>query len=129
MARYFIISIGIILLTACSAGKISVSSLSTTWTMDKVYEKKVNVTNRENPNRDRYISFQADGTFMSGGEPYGDVTGTWEILPDRTLLITPSNHDEVGTSQWIATIKGATMVWRGTGNDELERLEVHWLKK
>lgn len=97
--------------------------------MDRVYEKKVNVTNRENPNRDRFIIFSADGTFTSDGQPYGPVSGTWELLPDKTLRISPTGSGEVGPSQWIVSISGATMTWKGTGDETLERLEVTWIRK
>lgn len=121
--------VSLLLLMGCASSKLTVTSISAHWTMDKVYEKKVNVTNRENPNRDRYIIFSPDGNFSADGQPYGPLSGSWEILPDKTLKIKPSGNDEVGPSQWIVSFSGKTMTWKGTGNDVLERLELSWIKK
>jgi hypothetical protein len=96
--------------------------------MDRVYEKRVNVTTRENPNQDRFIDFRSDGSFRSGGEPYGPVNGSWEILPDKVLQITPEDNDEVGESTWKVTFDKSQMIWRGTGNATLERFEIFWVK-
>jgi hypothetical protein len=89
---------------------------------------RVNVTTRENPNQDRFIDFRSDGSFRSGGEPYGPVNGSWEILPDKVLQITPEDNDEVGESTWKVTFDKSQMIWRGTGNATLERFEIFWVK-
>ena len=127
--RAFLITLISLSTISCSTGKLSVSSLATTWELGNVYENQVNVTNRENPNRDRFITFNSDGTFISGGVPYGELSGTWIITEEKTLRIIPDMEGEVGSSEWKVSFEKDIMSWTGTIKSGLDRFELTWRRK
>lgn len=127
--RAFFIALISLSIISCSTGKLTVSSLTATWELGNVYENQVNVTNRENPNRDRFITFYPNGTFVSGGAPYGDLSGKWIITEEKTLRIIPDKEGEVGSSEWNVSFDKEIMNWTGTIKSGLDRFELSWRKK
>lgn len=129
--RYITFAILILGLTACAATKLSPKKLSSgTWLLERAYEKKVNVTNRENPNRDRVITFNEDGSFSSTGAPYGNISGRWEITEEGALSLIPDgNGAEPGPSVWRVEMDKLSMKWRSAGGETPEGLELYWSRQ
>ena len=63
---------------ACSSPKQS-AKLTNKWMLHTVLRNGNDVTERHNPNNERWIEFQSDSTFTSGGRPFGDNSGRWTL--------------------------------------------------
>lgn len=72
------------------------------------------VSAEQNPEENRFIIFNEDLTFESGGDPYGKNTGAWSFdIPTKTLYL-DSDAGEDDDSYWIVTIDKNQMLWQGT---------------
>ncbi|MEQ9405920.1 MAG: hypothetical protein RIM99_20175 [Cyclobacteriaceae bacterium] len=50
------------------------------WTMFQVEKEGMDVTAEHNPKGNRFFIFKSDGTFESGGDPYGRNTGRYLLI-------------------------------------------------
>jgi len=57
--------------------------------MLQVFDGDKEVTEQHNPKNNRWITFNKDGTFKSGGDPLGDNIGKWtmDMKHQSSLLI------------------------------------------
>ena len=83
-----------------------------TWKMATVYELEENVTQRHNPANNRFFTFYENGTFKSGGDPFGENTGKWSLSEEHLLFI-DSDAGEDDDSYWRVKIEQDTMKWQG----------------
>ncbi len=87
------------------------------WNMYKVIQDAKDVTAEHNPNKDRYVIFNKDNTFESGGKPFGKNTGKYDFnLNDKTLFL-DSDAGQEDDSYWKVTFKSDTMYWQGYGSE------------
>ncbi|MBX2963077.1 MAG: hypothetical protein KF687_11240 [Cyclobacteriaceae bacterium] len=99
------------------------------WTMEKVYEYGNDETEKHNPNKDRWIEFRSDGSFVSDGEPFGRNTGHWTTDNNKSTLIIDSDIDD-DDSEWKVTFEMDQMTWAGIGHPRKENTRViHKRKK
>lgn len=83
--------------------------------MKIVMDGTANMTDQHNPNKDRWIEFKADGTFESGGTPYGSNTGKFEIDEENRILNIYSDTEN-DDSDWAINIDEDFMTWQGRGS-------------
>ena len=114
-------------LPACSSSSVLLSEqMVGRWKMDKVImDTTDDVTSEHNPQGNRYISFNNDQTFKSGGDPYGENTGRWTLDGVSGELFLDSDAGEEDDSHWIITIDGDQMRWQGTNNAFNSRFVIH----
>lgn len=94
------------------------------WAMTAVYDRGVDVTDEHNPAGDRYITLYADGTFESGGQPYGRNSGRWILDADRRTLGLDSDLGPEDDSRWVLSVRGDTMEWDGDGSGFARRFRI-----
>ena len=103
------------------------SSASTDGQIDgdsELLDGDTDVTDEQNPAGDRYIVLRADGTFESGGQPYGRNTGRWVYNPRTRRLGLDSDLGPDDDSVWSVTIRGDVMTWEGEGSDYARRFTI-----
>ncbi|MCT4622754.1 MAG: DUF4923 family protein [Schleiferiaceae bacterium] len=110
------------LLASCTSR--SENGISGKWMMYKVVQSGQDVTEQHDPHNERYISFNADSTFKSGGRPFGENTGKYSFNTDNKQLFLDSDAGENDDSYWNVTFKGDTMHWQGFGSDWAEDFEI-----
>ncbi|MFA0962108.1 lipocalin family protein [Roseivirga sp. BDSF3-8] len=100
------------------------------WNMRELYENGNDVTNEHNPAGNRYAVFNEDGTFESGGDPYGKNSGKWllEETPEGLLLYLDSDAGSGDDSYWLITLEGKNMQWRGARSEFTKRFVVNLTK-
>ena len=69
------------------------------------------------------IEFNKNGTFKSGGDPYGENTGKWSFNEQEILFI-DSDAGEDDDSYWQVKISKDTMIWQGMKFDFAKRFEI-----
>lgn len=94
------------------------------WDMTGVYNRGQNVTAEHDPAGDRYIELRADGTFESGGQPYGRNTGRWRYDHALRDLVLDSDLGPEDDSQWVVTLDGDEMEWGGVGSEFARRFRI-----
>ena len=94
------------------------------WEMDRVLDRGDDVTGVHNPAGDRYVVLSADGTFESGGEPYGINTGHWYFDPGYNELTLDSDLGPADDSYWIVTVEGDEMEWAGVRSATARRFRI-----
>jgi len=94
-----------------------------TWAMDKVYEYDVEVTEKHNPKKDRWIEFKTDGSFISDGEPFGRNSGKWTADNEQAVLFLDSVVDD-DDSEWKVTFTANQMLWTGIGHPRKEQTKL-----
>ena len=94
------------------------------WDMTGVYERGRDVTDEHDPAGDRFIELYADGTFESGGQPYGRNSGRWTYDHARRDLVLDSNLGPEDDSQWVVTLRGDEMEWGGAGSEFARRFRI-----
>jgi hypothetical protein len=119
----------VIVMTSCRQAEKPDSKIIGTWTMEKVYEYDNDVTESHNPKHERWIAFKPDGSFVSGGEPFGQNAGRWTIDNDKSVLYIDSDVDD-DDSEWNVTFANDRMTWTGTGHPRKENTRlIHKRKK
>ena len=94
------------------------------WAMELITDQGADVSAEQNPAGDRYIVLRPDGTFESGGQPYGRNTGQWRYhAPSRTLGL-DSDAGPDNDSLWIVTLRDGRMEWGGTGSAFARRFRI-----
>ena len=72
--RRFSLLVGLAILIVSCSSESTEGQLVGRWSMDKVLQNDQNVTAEHNPENDRWIQFNSDNTFTSGGTPFGENT-------------------------------------------------------
>ena len=103
-----------ILLVGCSSQTIE-SQIVGRWSMTKVLQHDNDVTAEHNPEGERWIEFRADKTFLSGGAPFGENTGSWSLKEGGKILFLDSSVEN-DDSEWDLHIMGDEMQWTGIGD-------------
>ena len=70
-----------------------------------------------NPSNNRFIEFKEDGTFESGGDPYGKNTGKFYVNNHVKTLHLDSDVGPNDDSYWSITLEKGIMKWKGTGSE------------
>ena len=91
--------------------------------MEKVFQGQVDVTHIHNPNKNRWIEFKADYTFVSDGDPFGRNTGKWSINELTKVLFIHSDIEN-DDSEWNLVIEGDKIIWTGIGNEWKENFKL-----
>ena len=94
------------------------------WEMNRVLDRGADATAVHNPAGDRYVELRADGTFESGGRPYGRHTGRWTLDPAYNELILESDLGDADDSYWIVTLDGDEMEWAGVRSETARRFRI-----
>ena len=94
------------------------------WDMESIIDDGTDVSAEANPAGDRYIDLRADGSFVSGGQPYGRNTGRWVYNPRTRRLGLDSDLGPDDDSVWSVTIRGDVMTWEGEGSDYARRFTI-----
>lgn len=84
--------------------------------MESVVQSGNDVTSQHNPKNNRYISFLEDGTFESGGDPFGINTGKYSFDKSGSLLLDSEAGPE-DDSIWDISFEEDLMVWKGLGSE------------
>ena len=116
-------------LFSCSSPKSLKEKISGKWYMSKVYEMGDDVTTRHNPQNKRWIQFNVNGTFESGGEPAGYNTGKWSIDLNNNILFLDSDAGEDDDSYWILKFEDNVMKWQGTKFEFNKRFKIEHEKR
>lgn len=103
-------------------------SITGRWAMDRVYDGEQDVTAEHNPAGNRWMAFSNDGTFESGGDPYGPNTGRWTLDAATGELYLDSDAGEGDDSYWIVSIEGDSMRWQGARSAFTERFTLHFAR-
>jgi hypothetical protein len=104
--------------------KCSDQKLDGKWMMYRVIQDGNDVTTEHNPYAERYILFFEDGTFETGGRPYGPNTGQYSYSSEQHLLYLYSDAGPEDDSQWKITIEKDTMTWQGLGSEWANRFRI-----
>jgi len=112
---------------ACSQSTSSSTAIGGKWWMGQLFDGTIDVTSQHNPALNRWIDFRPDGTYVSGGEPYGDNSGKWSFIQqnEQKVLFFDSDAGEGDDSYWLISIDGESMRWKGTNSDFTERFTVY----
>ncbi len=103
-------------------------SIQAKWMMEKVVQDGNDVSGEHNPQSNRYIVFKKDGSFESGGEPYGRNTGKYFVDESKASLRLDSDAGEEDDSTWSIEIKENKMIWTGVGSEWAERFIIIYTK-
>lgn len=98
------------------------------WKMEQVLEGDRDITKDLNPEGDRWIAFKTNGTFASGGGPYGANTGKYSIDDKTETLFLDSNAGEDDDSNWKFTFEGDKLIMSGVGTERQEKTKVIFLR-
>ena len=117
----------IFLTFSCSSGNDIKKEIIGKWKMTKVKELSEDVTQRHNPDKDRWIRFKEDDeTFESGkGDTKGN-SGKWSYNEKENELYLDSDAGEDDDSYWSVTIIKDTMVWKGRKFEFNKRFEIEY---
>ena len=108
---------------------IEATDLIGMWLMGPVLEDTSEVTDVHNPALNRWIELQQEGTFESGGAPYGFNSGNWSYDNEQGELYLDSDAGEEDDSYWVVHVKGDTMSWKGARTDFAKRFTITFKKK
>jgi hypothetical protein len=117
-----------LIVVGCNSLRYDQEVLTGHWNLHQVYQKDLDVSQEHNPEMDRYIIFYQDGTFESGGNPYGKNTGSYEFDRSNQTLYLDSDAGEDDDSRWKVEIAGDTMVWQGIGSTYAESFKLVHLR-
>lgn len=109
-------------LASCGSKSMK-ESITGKWWMHRVFNDSIEVTDEHNPKENRFILLNEDGTFESGGDPFGKNTGTWNFDEEKTMLHLYSDI-EGDDSDWRIEWKKGEMVWWGFGDPGKERFKL-----
>ncbi len=97
------------------------------WEMSKVLQTGKDVTDQHNPERNRFINFNPDGTFESGGDPFGPNTGKYSF-DEKGNLYLDSDAGPDDDSSWLVNISENEMIWKGLANEFAREFELRHQK-
>jgi len=98
------------------------------WKMQTILDRGEDVSADHNPANNRWITFYADKSFKSGGDPYGDNSGKWQLDPKEPILYLDSDSGEDDDSYWILSGDKNEMTWQGTKFDFAKRFKIVLVK-
>lgn len=104
------------------------------WKMVKVKELSEDVTERHNPDKNRWIRFIKDrkieggGLFESGRDNVKENSGKWFYDKNENELYLDSDAGEDDDSYWSVTVRGNTMLWKGRKFEFNKRFEIEYMK-
>ena len=101
---------------SCTASNRLTQDLTHTWKITQVISDGDDVTLQHNPNNDRYIRFDSNGSFESGGSPVGINTGKYVLDTNEHTLFLDSDAGEDDDSTWKINLQGNEMTWSGIGS-------------
>lgn len=111
------------LLVSCSSKKNMEKQLLGKWMMNAVYENDQNVTSKHNPENNRWIKFNRNGSYESGGDPHGYNDGEWELDVEKAILFLDSNMED-DDSEWKISFKDDKTIWTGIGTPRQEGVKL-----
>lgn len=122
MRLYIFIAFAILASTACQQknGK----SIEGHWQMQQVLMDGKDVSGDHNPNKDRFIIFDGEGGFESGGGSVGSNTGKYTYDPAADTLFLDSDAGAEDDSRWQVSFNGDTMHWQGFGRPWAKRFRI-----
>ena len=121
--KYILFLFVLIFLFGCGSSADLEKQITGSWKMEKVYEFGKDVSQKHNPDNNRWIEFEEDGTFVSDGDPFGKNTGRWKIDNSKSVLFIDSDVDD-DDSQWNLTFDGDKMIWTGIGQSRKENTKL-----
>ncbi len=126
MARLALFVLVLLVAGGCASAPSGLdgSPLVGRWAMERVLDQGADVSAEANPARDRYIVLRPDGTFESGGQPYGRNTGTWVYNTRTRRLGLDSDLGPDDDSTWAVSLRGDTMEWAGVGSEFARRFRI-----
>ena len=104
---------------SCSTNQSPKKQLLGKWTMVKVYDRENDVTNKHNPKNNRWIKFNRNGSFESGGDPHGYNDGNWELDSEKLILFLDSKIED-DDSEWKISFEDNKTIWTGIGTPRQE---------
>jgi hypothetical protein len=119
----FLSTVILFLNSSCDRSKSIDEQLIGKWTMEKVYEYDKDETEKHNPKKNRYVIFNADGTFVSDGDPFGRNTGKWTVDNKKSILFIDSDVDD-DDSEWNVSFNGDETTWTGIGHPRKENTKL-----
>lgn len=119
----------VVVLFSCSSDKGLSENILGRWYMSKVYELGKDVTVQHNPQNKRWINFNNNGTFESGGDPAGYNTGKWSVDLNNNILFLDSDAGEDDDSYWILKFEDDIMKWQGTKFEFNKRFKIEHEKR
>ena len=99
------------------------------WVMHKVFDDSIDVSSEHNPAQNRWIEFSEEGTFESGGAPFGYNSGKWVYDTDKQEIYLDSNAGEEDDSYWIVNLDQDSMYWAGARTEFARRFTLTFKKK
>ena len=114
----------LLLVTFISCSSNESQSINGKWLLHAVVQSGENVTEEHDPFDERFLTINEDGTFASGGRPFGENTGKYELNQEDMTLFFDSDLGEEDDSNWIVTLNGDTMHWQGYGTAWAEDFEL-----
>lgn len=126
MSRFAVL-LPLVVLVGCAttaSGSPERANLVGTWAMDRILDDGADVSDEHNPAGDRFITLRADGSFESGGQPYGRNTGRWIYDPAARELGLDSDAGPDDDSRWTVRLDGDRMEWHGVGSDFARRFTI-----
>lgn len=121
MKKLIILIVAIATLTACNSSEKKIHGK---WLMHQVIQDGKDVSAEHNPEKDRYFIMNNDGTFESGGQPYGKNTGKYVFDTNAKTLFIDSDLGPEDDSNWNISFEDDKMIWQGYGTAWAERFQV-----
>lgn len=121
--RILFLAILIAGLLSCSNEPDYEKQLVGKWSMERVYEGENEVTEKHNPKNNRWIKFNRNGSFESGGDPHGYNDGEWELDTEKLVLFLDSNTED-DDSEWKIAFDEDKTIWRGIGTPRQESFKL-----
>lgn len=125
--KYYLFFLSLFFLILLGWSATTASSLPGKWEMVKVIQDSIDVTSDHNPEKDRWISFDRKGVFLSGGQPYGPNEGNYTFNASSGELYLDSQMDG-DDSQWMVRIDDDKMRWQGVGTEWHEKFFIYFRK-
>ncbi len=94
------------------------------WEMEQVIQDGNDVSAEHNPKSNRFIIFKDDGSFESGGDPYGKNTGKFFYDLSQSRLMLDSDSGAGDDSMWIVEFEKNKLIWRGIGSEWAEQFRL-----
>ena len=98
------------------------------WKMDKVLEREANMSHIHNPHEDRWIRFYQNGSFESGGKPYGRNSGRYTLNTEKQIIYLDSDAGEDDDSKWQFSLSRQKMNWTGIGSERQRSTKILYSK-
>lgn len=115
---------------SCQRSVISTEQLVGKWAMGAIMQNGTDVSAQHNPNDNRWIELNPNGTFVSDGDPYGRNTGKWTFDGNTRELYLDSDVGEGDDSYWLLseTAGNGQMLLRGTRSEFTQQFSMVWKK-